>query len=375
MIAASAVKEARKCELAVVGCGAVVDGPYRDALRKAESRGIARVVALIDPNPARTAALKRHFTSARTFADLSDALASVTPDLTIVASPPVRHADHATAALRAGSHVLCEKPMATSVVDAERMLEAARVAKRVLVLGMVRRIFPSLADARALLAAGALGDDVRFVFREGRVYDWPVSSDAVFRRSAAGGGVLTDVGSHVLDYLAALFGTPEVSAYADDGQTDGVETNCRIDLAFPGARGVVQLSWSQPLAAGLHIVGSAAELMLYPGGVDVLRLRRHGEAWQTRVSDATWPADLRETGELGTPRSMYDCFYFQLVQALRAVVHGERVPATGENGLAAVRTLDECYQRATPLTLPWLPAAEQAQATARHWRRARWVAA
>ncbi|TMG36167.1 MAG: Gfo/Idh/MocA family oxidoreductase [Chloroflexi bacterium] len=360
--------------LAVIGCGAVVEGLYLAPLRTLESRGIARVAALVDPDPARTAALARHFPSARTFARPAEALAQ-TPDLTIVASPPGFHMEHSVAALAAGSHVLCEKPMAIRLDDAERMVTAARVAGRVLAVGMTRRLYPSLVEARALLARGALGEGLRFVYRQGQVYGWPVSSDSAFRRATAGGGVLVDLGSHVLDFLGALFGRAIVAGYADDGQTDGVEANCRIEVAYPRAAGVVQLSWNQPLVTGLHILGSAGELRLDPTRIDGLWWRPHGGAWEHVLSAATWPSDLRPHPREGTPRSHHDCIYYQLVRVLRAMVHGEPVPVGGDDALDVVRTIDECYRRATPLPLPWLAPGEQAQSDARHWKGRRWLAA
>ena len=364
-----------RLDLAVVGCGAVVEGLYRGALRKLESRGIVRVAALVDPNAARTAALGRHFRSARAFGAVDEAFAALTPDLVIVASPPGRHAEHAAAAFAAGSNVLCEKPMAASVADAELMLESARHSGRVLAVGLVRRMFPSLVEARALLDAGALGDDLRFSYREGLVYSWPVSTDAAFRRATAGGGVLMDFGSHALDFLAALFGTPTVDAYADDAYGGGVETNCRIELAFPRASGVMRLSWSQPLVTGLHVVGSKGELTLQPSRVDSVRWRRSGEAWRTLKGAVAWPTDLRRASEWRTPRSYYDCIHDEVVQALRAVLWGEPVPATGEDGLAVAQVIEACYRHPDPLRIPWLTLEEQAQTQQRHWSVQRSAAA
>jgi predicted dehydrogenase len=361
-------------DLAIVGCGAVVETLYRSALTRLESRGVARVAALVDPNSERAASLKRHFPRARTFSTLGEALGYLTPGLTVVTSPPALHAEHTLEALRAGSHVLCEKPMAIASDDAERMAAAARDEKRVLAIGMIRRLYPGLADARALLAAGALGDEIGFIYREGSVYGWPVSTDAPFRRATAGGGVLTDLGSHVLDLLSALFGAPTVAAYLDDAQGDGVETNCQIELAFPKASGTVQLSWNQPLVTGLRVAGTDGELLLRPGPLEAVRWRRRGGSWEIGRNAATWPLDLRAQGPRGTPRSNFDCMYLQLVQTLRAVAHRELVPVTGEQGLAIVRATEECYRQATSLRLPWLTAPEQAAANARHWSR-RWAAA
>lgn len=355
--------------LTVVGCGTVVDQYYRGALARLERRGIARVVALVDPDPGRAAALARHFPSAGAFPTPAEAFSRAATELTIIASPPGLHAAHAAAAFAAGSHVLCEKPMAASIDDAERMVAAARAARRVLAVGMTRRMYPYLAEARTLIAAGALGEHLSFEYREGSVYGWPVSTDFAFRRATAGGGVLIDKGTHVLDFLAALFGEPVPCAYADDGHGDGVETNCRIALVFPRATGTVQLSWSQPLVNGLRIVGSAGELTFHPWRPDAVRWRRNGGAWDTRVSGATWPRDLRPEGRRGKPWTYEECVYYQIVQVLRAVVHEEAVPVTGEEGLAVVKAIQACYRMAAPLRLSWLTEAEQAQADTRHWSR------
>jgi hypothetical protein len=55
-------------------------------------------------------------------------------------------------------------------------------------------------------------------------------------------------------------------------------------------------------------------------------------------------------------------------------VHGESVPAGGEEGLTAVRAIDACYQRVVPLDHPWLTPVEQADAEQRHWSQQRWAA-
>jgi predicted dehydrogenase len=361
--------------IAIVGCGAAIAGLHAAALRKLESRGIARVVALVDPDRSRTAALARSFRSARPFATVAEAFSATAPALTIVASPPALHADHAVAVLAAGSHVLCEKPMAIRAADAERMVAAAASARRLLAIGMTRRMATGLLEARSLIASGALGDSFRFVYRDGAVYDWPVSTGAPFSRATAGGGVLLDLGSHAIDYLSALFGTPSVTAYADDGQREGVEANCVVELSFPAATGFAQLSWNQPLVTRLDIVGENEELRLHPFRPDSLQWRPRGGRWQARKIEATLPRDVEPRPERGAPLTYYEAFHYQLVQVLRAIRYGERVPVGGEEGLAAIRAIDACYRQAAPLRLPWLAAAEQTRADDRHWSRQRWLAA
>lgn len=351
--------------IAVVGCGAVAEGLYLGALRRVEARGLARITALVDPNVERAAKLARRLSRARCYATIAEALASGVPDLVIVASPAGSHAEQAIAALEAGSAVLCEKPMTTSLGDADRMIAAATDSGRLLAVGMVRRTFPSVVRAHGLIAS--LGDDLRFVYREGQVYSWPVSTDAAFRRATAGGGVLTDFGSHALDLLASLFGAPAVVAYADDAEAAGVETNCRVELAFEHARGTAQLSWSEPLVTGLYVVGSDGELFLHPTRLDDVRVRVRGGAWERRACDASWPTDLRAGGSRATPRTYYDCIYHQLVLALRAVALGEPVPATAIDGRSIVGATAQCYANAAPLSLPWLARDERDTASSRHW--------
>jgi hypothetical protein len=89
----------------------------------------------------------------------------------------------------------------------------------------------------------------------------------------------------------------------------------------------------------------------------------------------TWPCDLLPKGRRGKPWTYEECIRYQLVQVLRAAEQKEPVPVTGDEGLAVMRAIDACYRQATPLRMPWLTAAEQAQADNRHWSRQRCVAA
>ena len=130
-----------------------------------------------------------------------------------VCTPGDSHAEIAIAALEAGKHVLCEKPLANSVAEAEAMAEAARRARERGVRAMVafnyRRV-PALAHARKLVASGALGE-IRHV-RSVYLQDWLSDPEAPMtwrlRKESAGSGALGDLGAHIVD--AAQFVTGEV---------------------------------------------------------------------------------------------------------------------------------------------------------------------
>ncbi|MEU4519383.1 Gfo/Idh/MocA family oxidoreductase [Amycolatopsis sp. NPDC024027] len=130
-----------------------------------------------------------------------------------VCTPGDSHAEIAIAALAAGKHVLCEKPLANSVAEAEAMAEAARRARdrgvRAMVAFNYRRV-PALAHARNLVASGALGE-IRHV-RSVYLQDWLSDPEAPMtwrlRKESAGSGALGDLGAHIVD--AAQFVTGEL---------------------------------------------------------------------------------------------------------------------------------------------------------------------
>lgn len=135
------------------------------------------------------------------------------PDIHIVdvCTPGALHAEIAIAALEAGKHVLCEKPLANTVAEAEQMAAAASAASRqgvVAALGFTYRRVPALVHARDLIAAGRLGE-VRQV-RASYLQDWLVEEAAPMswrlRRETAGSGALGDIASHAIDQVGFLTG-------------------------------------------------------------------------------------------------------------------------------------------------------------------------
>jgi predicted dehydrogenase len=132
-------------------------------------------------------------------------------DLVDICTPGDSHAEIAVAALEAGKHVLCEKPLANTVAEAEAMVAAAESAAARGVLSMVgfnyRRV-PALALARALVADGRLGT-IRHV-RAAYLQDWIVDPDfpLVWRlqKDRAGSGALGDIGAHVVDLAQFVLG-------------------------------------------------------------------------------------------------------------------------------------------------------------------------
>jgi predicted dehydrogenase len=134
-------------------------------------------------------------------------------DVIDICTPGDTHAEIAVAALEAGKHVLCEKPLANSVAEAERMVAAAEAAARHGVRAMVGftyRRTPAVALARQLVASGRLGT-IRHV-RGQYLQDWLSDENAPLSwrldKARAGSGALGDIGAHIIDMAQFVTGSP-----------------------------------------------------------------------------------------------------------------------------------------------------------------------
>ena len=242
-------------DIAIIGCGAISEKAHLPAAMK--NPGM-RLVALLYTNLSRAEELAARYGIAQTaesFETLPDP-----PQAAIIALPHHCHTPVATALLLRGVHILVEKPMALSPAEARQMLCAAEAGGASLTAGMVRRFLPELRLAKQVVASGVLGEIQGFTVREGRIYDWPSLTDSPLRRESAGGGVLIDVGVHVLDSLFFCLGELAVVDYADDC-FGGVEAEAEVVLTLrSGVRGRVELSRTRNLGNSTRIEGSMAVL-------------------------------------------------------------------------------------------------------------------
>src|SRR5262245_49295462 len=163
--------------------------------------GLIESVMLIDKSSDRAKVIERKLSHADSFSSISEVGGMIAGNLAIIALPHHLHAEASVDALRAGAHVLCEKPMARTVAECDTMIAAADAAGRTLAVGHFRRFFPAVKVIRKWINEEILGPLLSFRFLEGEIYSWPAASDSFFRREAAGGGVLIDAGSHTMDLV------------------------------------------------------------------------------------------------------------------------------------------------------------------------------
>ena len=174
-----------------------------------------------DQEQLRAAAARYGF--AETATDWRDVIARDDIDVVDICTPGDTHMPIAVAALEAGKHVLCEKPLANSVAEAEAMTSAAEVARaggrRSMVAFNYRRV-PALVLAHQLVAEGRLGElrHVRGAYLQDWLVDPAVPLAWRMRRESAGSGALGDIGAHVLDLAQYLTGE-KVSALSAQTRT------------------------------------------------------------------------------------------------------------------------------------------------------------
>lgn len=209
-----AQQEAHRLGVGMVGyafMGAAHSQGWRTAGRVFDLplRPVMAAVCGRDPDAVRAAADKHGWAAAET--DWRDLIARDDVQLIDVCTPGDSHAEIAIAALEAGKHVLCEKPLANSVTEAEAMADAARRARargQRAMVGFNYRRTPAIAQARRMVAEGRIG-----VLRHVRVtylQDWIVDPEFPLvwrlRRELAGSGALGDLGAHIVDLAQYLAG-------------------------------------------------------------------------------------------------------------------------------------------------------------------------
>lgn len=171
----------RPMRFGVIGCGTIA---YWTHLRILPRLAGVKVVAIADPSEAALARARR-LVDARGYEDPAELLSSADVDAVVIAAPTSDHASLAMAACRASKHVYVEKPLATSVQDARRVVAAAEASGVEAVVGFQRRFHPSYQRVRALVAGGAIGRvrGVQSVFGEPAPADGlPVEAPARHRR-------------------------------------------------------------------------------------------------------------------------------------------------------------------------------------------------
>lgn len=197
-----------KIKIGFIGCGGIAFGKHLPGMeQQTEKVDLAAFCDLI-PERAEKAAKEYGTPDAKVYTDYHDLLSDASIDAVHVLTPNIAHCEITVAALEAGKHVLCEKPMAATEADAKRMLEARDRTGKMLTIGYQYRHNHVNRVAKKVINDGWLGDiyyaEATYLRRRG-VPTWGVFTD----KSKQGGGPLIDIGTHALDLTLFLMNNYE----------------------------------------------------------------------------------------------------------------------------------------------------------------------
>jgi predicted dehydrogenase len=304
-----------------------------------------RVAAVVTGDPGRRRAAAEAHPGVRLHARADDLLAAPDDiDLVVVAAPNRAHVPLARAAIARGLPVVVDKPLAPDAAQARELVAEAAAAGVMLTVFQNRRWDADLLTVRRLLAEGAVGTPVRF---ESRFDRWrpQVNADAWRERGdpEEAGGLLADLGSHLIDQAILLFGPP-VSVHAEvDRRRPGAVVDDDVFVSLAHADGVRSHLGASMLAAApgprMRLTGLAGTFEVHGLDGQEAALRAGDDPSDPAfgvVPEGSWGtlSDGAGTRRVASERGAYDAFYAGVARALRTGVPPPVDPAD------AVRVLE-----------------------------------
>lgn len=312
------------------------------------------VVGIVTSDAGRQADARREHPDAALVGGVAELLdGALALDLVVVASPSPQHTEHALAAIAAGHSVVIDKPFAVNAAEARRVIEAADAAGVTLTVFQNRRWDGDFLTVRSVLASDDLGDIHRF---ESRFEWWTPRAGSSWKSTTPaqqGGGILYDLGAHLIDQVTELFGPAQLE-YADiRRRRPGGAADDDVFVALRHGDGPVSHLWMNALAAQsgprFRILGSAGAYTSW--GLDP---QEDALASGASPHEAGFGArSLEDSGTLGTddrPRRVtiergdYAAFYRQLADCL---LRGAQPPVDPEDALRTIDLIDSIHRSTT----------------------------
>lgn len=343
----------KKLKIGIIGVGNISSTHIEGYLKNPA----CELYAFCDINPKTLREKGEKYGITRLYGDCNEMLAALPElDAVSVCTWNNAHAPCTIAALNAGKHVFCEKPMAMNAAQAEEMRAAAEKAGRVLGIGFVRRFGDDADLARSLVESGKMGEvyyaKANYIRRNGSPGGW--FSD----KSRSGGGPLIDLGVHVIDLVRYIAGNPKpVSVYGatfskidrrdiKDGRAyvvTGSDVKKDVfdveDLAVAmirfdnGCVLTVETSYNLNTdrdTGRVEIFGSKGGIIIDPN------LTFHS-VLEGRMTDVSFPS----------PTAFNGCEYAREIDDfVSAIVSGTPLRAPAEDGIQLMRILDAVYKSA-----------------------------
>jgi len=311
--------------IGLVGCGTIARRSHLPSLRAA---GDADVVAFASRSRSSAEVAAGEWGSGRVYDDWRRLVSDSDVDAVDICSPNRSHAPVAVAAAEAGKHVLVEKPMACTVEEADRMIDAARAAGVVLAVAHNVRFAPPFFTAHRVVADGAIGEVVGFRagFGHAGPQEWAPEATWFFDHAQSGGGALIDLGIHVADLIRFVVADEVVDVSALlSRRHDGVDDAAQVIMRTGGgAVGSFHASWRARPGPDHQLTVFGTEGTLHLDRRTPLTLQRQGEKPE-RIEPQAPPGDL-------------------FAGFVLACTTGSPPPVSAEEGRAALAIVEAAYR-------------------------------
>jgi predicted dehydrogenase len=306
--------------VALFGCGWIQDFHARGVLAHGDE-----LIAVANHREETAHAFAERYGIEHVVTDWEALAADPTLDAAIVATPNALHAPQTIALLRTGTHVMVEKPMATTVAECDAMIEASHATGASLMVAHCWRFRDEVIALRDRIVAGELGDVVKT--RGYGVHAGWGPSGWFTDPELAGGGALVDMGVHAIDTARFLLGDPDPASVCATIGTRYAEGRYTVDddgiLLIGWANGtnsLVESGWWQP-----HLGGLEADTEVY------------GTKGYARI----WPAEEPSEDYEHCTQPMYSA---QVSEFLDAVAEGRQPRPSGEDGRVVMRVVEDAYR-------------------------------
>jgi len=273
---------------------------------------------------------------AQAYGSYGELIAADDVDAVYIGTPAAMHREWAIAAIEAGKHVLCEKPLASNADDARCIADAARRGDVVVMEAFHWRYHPYADQIRGVLDSGALGriDRIEAVFD---IPDGRIGRDDIRWDLSIGGGSTMDLGCYPIQWVRfAAAADPDVVSAVAECPVEGVDGSLTAELLWPSG-----------------VTGSIGSSMIAPGDEVVAFLKVTGERGTMLATNPLAPQNggalLTVETEAGTETHEVDrsaTYHHQLVAFHDAVTDGIDFPTTADDGVRNMEIVDACYRAA-----------------------------
>ena len=324
--------ESRQLRVGLIGFGHW--GPHYARIL-AGTMGSARLAACAEPAAARLAAFERQYPAARAYADYTRLLRDGDVDAVIVATPTSTHREVVERCLKAGVHVLVEKPLASTVADAEALAALEKDTGRVLMVGHTFLFNSAVRAIKGYIDEGLLGD-IRYLYFT-RTGLGPIRQDV---------NALWDLAPHDFSMLRYWLGSDPIDLVAR-GQAylkPDTEDVVFVTLSYPDrVLASVHVSWLDPVKVRSVTVVGDRKMVVFDDThpTEKLRIYDRGADYQPREGGfAEFMAAVRD-GDIVIPRlDQREPLREQLEHFVDCIITGRRPIASADDGVAIVRVLE-----------------------------------